>query len=138
MKILSGVFQDERMAQQVTTGTPIGLLIENVDARSKDYADIRDKFRPGHADYTYFAKFGIRAWPGGGRTSARETIGRVASGAIARNVPPEVKARGVVHKFFIDLRKSAEGDAALATAMTKIKVGMEILIGRLWRARVLI
>ena len=86
VKILSGVFQDERMAQQVTTGTPIALIIENVDQRSKDYADIRDKFRPGHADYTYFAKYGVRDYRGGGRQSARETATRVAAGAVARKV----------------------------------------------------
>ena len=86
VKILSGVFQDERMAQQVTTGTPIALMIENVDQRSKDYADIRDKFRPGHADYTYLAKYGVRDYRGGGRQSARETATRVAAGAVARKV----------------------------------------------------
>jgi len=86
VRILSGVFQDERMAQQVTTGTPIALLIENVDARSKDYSDIRDKFRPGHADYTYWAKYGVRDYRGGGRQSARETASRVAAGAVARKV----------------------------------------------------
>jgi chorismate synthase len=86
VKILSGVFQDERMAAQVTTGTPIALLIENVDQRSKDYNDIRDKFRPGHADYTYLAKYGVRDYRGGGRQSARETALRVAAGAIARKV----------------------------------------------------
>src|SRR5215471_16058564 len=86
VRILSGVFQDERMAAQVTTGTPIALLIENVDARARDYADIRDKFRPGHADYTYLAKYGVRDYRGGGRQSARETATRVAAGAIARKV----------------------------------------------------
>jgi chorismate synthase len=86
VKILSGVFQDERMAAQLTTGTPIALLIENVDQRSKDYADIRDKFRPGHADYTYDAKYGLRDYRGGGRSSARETASRVAAGAVARKV----------------------------------------------------
>ncbi|HEY8947820.1 MAG TPA: chorismate synthase [Rhizomicrobium sp.] len=86
VRILSGVFQDERMKAQVTTGTPIALLIENVDARSKDYSDIRDKFRPGHADYTYWAKYGVRDYRGGGRQSARETASRVAAGAIARKV----------------------------------------------------
>ncbi|MBI3674990.1 MAG: chorismate synthase [Proteobacteria bacterium] len=86
VRILSGVFQDERMKAQVTTGTPIALLIENVDARSKDYADIRDKFRPGHADYTYWAKYGVRDYRGGGRQSARETATRVAAGAIARKI----------------------------------------------------
>ena len=86
VRILSGVFQDERMKRQVTTGTPIALLIENVDARSKDYGDIRDKFRPGHADYTYWAKYGVRDYRGGGRASARETASRVAAGAVARKV----------------------------------------------------
>jgi chorismate synthase len=86
VRILSGVFQDERMAEQVTTGTPIALLIENVDARSKDYGDIRDKFRPGHADYTYWAKYGVRDYRGGGRQSARETASRVAAGAVARKI----------------------------------------------------
>ena len=86
VRILSGVFRDERMPAQVTTGTPIALLIENVDARSKDYSDIRDKFRPGHADYTYWAKYGVRDYRGGGRQSARETASRVAAGAIARKV----------------------------------------------------
>jgi chorismate synthase len=78
VRILSGVFEG------VTTGTPIGLLIENTDQRSKDYGDIKDKFRPGHADYTYQQKYGIRDYRGGGRSSARETTMRVAAGAIAR------------------------------------------------------
>ena len=78
VRILSGVFEG------VTTGTPIGLLIENLDQRSKDYGDIKDKFRPGHADYTYQQKYGIRDYRGGGRSSARETAMRVAAGAIAR------------------------------------------------------
>ena len=81
VRILSGVFQDERMKKQLTTGTPIALLIENVDQKSKDYSEIRDKFRPGHADYTYFAKYGVRDYRGGGRQSARETASRVAAGA---------------------------------------------------------
>lgn len=80
VRILSGVFDG------VTTGTPIGLLIENVDARSKDYGDIAEKFRPGHADYTYWKKYGIRDYRGGGRSSARETAMRVAAGAIARKI----------------------------------------------------
>lgn len=80
VKILSGVFEGQ------TTGTPIGLLIENVDARSKDYGDIAEKFRPGHADFTYDAKYGIRDYRGGGRSSARETAMRVAAGAIARKI----------------------------------------------------
>ena len=78
VKILSGVFEGR------TTGTPIGLLVENTDQRSKDYGDIKDKFRPGHADYTYQQKYGIRDYRGGGRSSARETTMRVAAGAIAK------------------------------------------------------
>src|SRR5690349_25149582 len=84
--ILSGVFSDEKTGAQVTTGTPIALEIRNVDARSKDYGDIKDKFRPCHADYTYFVKYGVRDWRGSGRASARETANRVAAGAIARKV----------------------------------------------------
>jgi chorismate synthase len=82
VKILSGTFEDDRTGGPVTTGTPIMLMIENVDQRSKDYADIRDKFRPGHADYTYHAKYGLRDYRGGGRSSARETAARVAAGAV--------------------------------------------------------
>ena len=78
VQILSGVFEG------LTTGTPIGLLILNTDQRSRDYSDIKDKFRPGHADYTYHQKYGIRDYRGGGRSSARETTMRVAAGAIAR------------------------------------------------------
>ena len=78
VQILSGVFEGQ------TTGTPIGLLIMNKDQRSRDYSDIKDKFRPGHADYTYQQKYGIRDYRGGGRSSARETAMRVAAGAIAR------------------------------------------------------
>lgn len=80
VKILSGTFEG------LTTGTPISLLIENVDQRAKDYGEIKDLFRPGHADYSYFAKYGIRDYRGGGRASARETACRVAAGAIARKV----------------------------------------------------
>jgi chorismate synthase len=81
---------------QVTTGTPIALLIENTDQRSKDYSDIKDKFRPGHADFTYEAKYGLRDYRGGGRSSARETAMRVAAGAIARKILPEVNVRGAL------------------------------------------
>jgi chorismate synthase len=81
---------------QVTTGTPIALLIENTDQRSKDYSDIKDKFRPGHADFTYEAKYGLRDYRGGGRSSARETATRVAAGAVARKVLPEVSVRGAL------------------------------------------
>ena len=86
VRILSGVFADERTGGQVTTGTPISLLIENLDQRSRDYADIATSFRPGHADHGYFAKYGVRDYRGGGRSSARETAARVAAGAVAREV----------------------------------------------------
>ncbi|MFW6413496.1 MAG: chorismate synthase, partial [Oceanicaulis sp.] len=86
VRILSGVFEDERTNGQVTTGAPVSLMIENIDQRSKDYSDIRDTWRPGHADYTYDAKYGVRDYRGGGRSSARETAARVAAGAIARKV----------------------------------------------------
>lgn len=95
VKILSGVFEGQ------TTGTPISLLIENQDQRSKDYGDIAEKFRPGHADYTYWQKYGIRDYRGGGRSSARETAMRVAAGGIARKVldhllPLPVSIRGAL------------------------------------------
>jgi len=96
IKILSGVFLDEATAQQVTTGAPIALLIDNVDPRAKDYADIKDKYRPGHADYTYDVKYGLRDYRGGGRQSARETAMRVAAGAIARKVVPGLQVRGAL------------------------------------------
>lgn len=86
VKILSGVFADERTGGQVTTGTPLSLMIENVDQRSKDYSEIAQAFRPGHADYPYFAKYGVRDYRGGGRSSARETAARVAAGGVARKV----------------------------------------------------
>ncbi|WP_137390035.1 chorismate synthase [Rhodoligotrophos defluvii] len=86
VRILSGVFEDDRTGGQVTTGTPIALLIENTDQRSRDYAEIRDKYRPGHADFTYQMKYGVRDYRGGGRSSARETAARVAAGAVARKV----------------------------------------------------
>jgi chorismate synthase len=96
VKIVSGVFIDEATGQQVTTGTPIALVIDNVDQRSKDYSDIKGKYRPGHADYTYDVKYGIRDYRGGGRQSARETAMRVAAGAIARKVVPGMIVRGAL------------------------------------------
>lgn len=86
VEILSGVFEDDRTGGPVTTGTPISLMIRNVDQRSKDYSEIRDRYRPGHADYAYDAKYGVRDYRGGGRSSARETAARVAAGAVARKV----------------------------------------------------
>jgi chorismate synthase len=90
VRILSGVFEGR------TTGTPISLMIDNVDARSKDYAEIAGAYRPGHADYAYDAKYGHRDWRGGGRSSARETAARVAAGAVARLVIPEVRIKAWV------------------------------------------
>jgi chorismate synthase len=91
VKILSGVFEG------VTTGAPISLMIENTDMRSKDYADIKDKFRPGHADYATWMKYGIRDYRGGGRASARETACRVAAGAVARKIlGDKISVRGAV------------------------------------------
>ncbi len=96
VRILSGTFQEEGWPRPRTTGTPIALLIENKDARSKDYSEIREKFRPGHADYTYLAKYGLRDHRGGGRASARETAARVAAGAVARQIIPQVTIRGAL------------------------------------------
>lgn len=90
VKILSGVFEGK------TTGTPISLIIENEDAKSKDYDDIKDKFRPGHADYTYHVKYGIRDYRGSGRASARETAMRVAAGAVARKIIGNIQIRGAM------------------------------------------
>jgi chorismate synthase len=96
VQILSGVFEGR------TTGTPIGLIVENKDQRSKDYGDIKEKFRPGHADYTYQQKYGIRDYRGGGRSSARETTMRVAAGAIAKKFLFErlgVRVRGYLSQL---------------------------------------
>ncbi len=95
VRIMSGVFANKD-GVQVTTGTPIALMIENEDQRSKDYSEIKDKFRPGHADYTYMAKYGIRDHRGGGRSSARETAMRVAAGAVARKVVPGIRVQGAL------------------------------------------
>jgi chorismate synthase len=96
VKILSGVMAHPDTGVQVTTGAPIALLIENTDQRSKDYSEIKDKFRPGHADFTYEAKYGLRDYRGGGRSSARETAMRVAAGAIARKIVPGMTVRGAL------------------------------------------
>src|ERR1700730_15315942 len=91
VKILSGVFEGQ------TTGAPVSLMIDNVDQRSKDYRNIADRFRPGHADYTYWKKYGIRDYRGGGRASARETASRVAAGAGARKgLAPDIIIRGAL------------------------------------------
>jgi chorismate synthase len=95
VKIMSGVFTGDD-GKQVTTGTPIMLMIENVDQRSKDYSEIKDKYRPGHAGYTYDVKYGIHDYRGGGRASARETAARVAAGAVARKIVPGLSVRSAL------------------------------------------
>src|ERR1700704_354653 len=105
VRILSGVFQDDRTVEQVTTGTPIALVIENVDQRSKDYSDIRDKFRPGHADYAYWAKYGVRDYRGGGRQSARETATRVAAGGIARKILDSMYGKILIRAGMVQMGK---------------------------------
>ncbi len=107
MKILSGVFEG------VTTGTSIGLLIENTDQRSQDYGAIKDVFRPGHADYTYEQKYGLRDYRGGGRSSARETAMRVAAGAIAKI--PRGKIRHCYPRLFDPDGRYSSGDQRLGT-----------------------
>ena len=89
-RIVSGVFEG------ITTGAPICVVIENEDARSRDYAPNRSAFRPGHADFAWSAKYGVRDWRGGGRSSARETAARVAAGAIARRITPGIRVRAAV------------------------------------------
>lgn len=103
VEILSGVFEGR------TTGTPIGLLIRNTDQRSKDYSEIKDKFRPGHADFTYYSKYGLRDYRGGGRSSARETAVRVAAGAIARKLLAET---GVSIRGWVDQIGPVKADGA--------------------------
>ncbi|HWV12617.1 MAG TPA: chorismate synthase [Sphingobium sp.] len=106
VRILSGVFEGR------TTGTPISLMIENTDQRSKDYSDVAKAYRPGHADYAYDAKYGFRDYRGGGRSSARETASRVAAGAVARLVLPEVDIFAYVSEIGGDAIDFARFDAA--------------------------
>ena len=106
VRILSGVFEGR------TTGTPISLMIENVDQRSKDYSEVAKAYRPGHADYAYDAKYGFRDYRGGGRSSARETASRVAAGAVARAVIPEVTITAWVEAIGGDAIDYARFDAA--------------------------
>jgi len=125
VKILSGVFEGK------TTGTPISLLIENADHRSKDYGDIKDKYRPGHADFTYDKKYGIRDYRGGGRSSARETAPRVAAGAVARLILKGVTIEGRVtqvgtekdpakwEEFLDKTRKSGSSAGAIVEVLAK-------------------
>ncbi|PTM98466.1 chorismate synthase [Mycoplana dimorpha] len=96
VKVLSGVMLDDDGETMIATGTPISMLIENTDQRSKDYSEIAKRYRPGHADYTYDVKYGIRDYRGGGRSSARETAARVAAGGIARKVVPGLTVRAVL------------------------------------------
>ncbi|WP_068071187.1 chorismate synthase [Novosphingobium lentum] len=105
VKILSGIFEGK------TTGTPISLMIENVDQRSKDYSEVAKAYRPGHADYAYDAKYGFRDYRGGGRSSARETAARVAAGGVARLVIPEVTLLGYVTEIGGDAIDPANFDA---------------------------
>jgi chorismate synthase len=107
VRILSGVFDGK------TTGTPISLMIENVDQRSKDYSDVAKAYRPGHADYAYDAKYGFRDYRGGGRSSARETASRVAAGAVARLVIPQVRVRAWVEAIGGDAIDYAAFDDAV-------------------------
>jgi chorismate synthase len=109
VRILSGVFEGR------TTGTPISLMIENVDQRSKDYSEVAKAYRPGHADYAYDAKYGFRDYRGGGRSSARETAARVAAGAVARLVIPEVAVLGYVSEIGGDAIDMANFDPAEIT-----------------------
>ena len=109
VEILSGVFEGK------TTGTPISLIIYNEDMRSKDYSDIKDKFRPGHADYTYFKKYGIRDYRGGGRSSARETASRVAAGAVAKKVLEKKLGKNL--KFLVQLHNLEFLDAIQTSGM---------------------
>ena len=108
VRILSGVFEGK------TTGTPISLMIENVDQRSKDYSEVAVAYRPGHADYAYEAKYGFRDYRGGGRSSARETASRVAAGSVARLVIPEVRIRAYLVELGGDaIDRAAFDDAAI-------------------------
>ena len=110
VRILSDTFEGR------TTGTPISLMIDNVDQRPKDYADVAAAYRPGHADYAYDAKYGLRDWRGGGRSSARETAARVAAGAVARLVVPEVTIRAYVVEIGGDaVDRGAFDEAAIDT-----------------------
>jgi chorismate synthase len=96
VRVLSGVLEDEATGELISTGTPVTLMVDNTDQRSRDYAEIADKYRPGHADYAYEMKYGIRDVRGGGRASARETLARVAAGALAQRVVPDVVVRGAL------------------------------------------
>ncbi len=111
IEILSGVFEGK------TTGTPIGIVIQNSDQKSKDYSHISDKFRPSHADYTYFEKYGIRDYRGGGRSSARETAARVAGGAVAKQF---LEAKGITVQAYV----SQVGDLGLEKPYTELNLDL--------------
>jgi chorismate synthase len=113
VRVLSGVFEGQDGVQR-TTGTPISLMIENVDQRSKDYSEVANAYRPGHADYAYDAKYGFRDYRGGGRSSARETAARVAAGAVARLVIPEVR----IEAYVVEIGGDAIDRAAMDPAET--------------------
>ena len=110
VRVLSGVFEGR------TTGTPISLMIDNVDQRSKDYSEVASAYRPGHADYAYDAKYGLRDYRGGGRSSARETASRVAAGAVARQVIPQVRIRAWVEAIGGDVIDPVRFDDAAIDA----------------------
>jgi chorismate synthase len=110
VRILSGTLEGR------TTGTPVSLMIDNVDQRSKDYSEVSQAYRPGHADYTYEAKYGLRDWRGGGRSSARETAARVAAGVLARLIIPEVNIRAYVVEIGGDTINPASFDGAAIDA----------------------
>ncbi|WP_322988321.1 chorismate synthase [Hoeflea sp.] len=111
VKVLSGVMREDD-GGLITTGTPVSLLIENTDQRSKDYSDIAKRYRPGHADYTYDTKYGVRDYRGGGRSSARETAARVAAGGLARLVVPTIKIRAALVQIGIHSINRANWDWA--------------------------
>lgn len=96
IKILSGVISEKDGETLITTGTPISMIIENIDQHSADYEEISNMYRPGHADYTYNIKYGLRDYRGGGRSSARETVARVAASALARKIIPDISIRGAL------------------------------------------
>src|SRR6266496_1471388 len=108
-EILSGVFEGK------TLGTPIAILVRNKDARPEDYVEIGSKFRPSHADFTYEAKYGIRNWQGGGRASARETIGRVAAGAVAIKA---IRSVGLLNASFVAFQRDSASQFLISSRLT--------------------
>jgi chorismate synthase len=127
VRILSGVFEDTDGVQR-TTGTPISLMIENVDQRSKDYSDVARAYRPGHADYAYDKKYGFRDYRGGGRSSARETASRVAAGAVARLVIPEV----TIQAWVSEIGGDAIDDGVRAQLIASVETYNKVTDGSPW------